>query len=222
MARAMAPEASLSVGEIQRKSYACSDTIRAFSARFTGIQAAVFMRIAGFIWGVGGVMLLLLSAVWRLTPRVLDLREYSLSGVQWLILAVFVLYMLYAEGYKGFHLNFAPRVVLRADHIRHHGRLWMVLLAPLICMGYLYATRRRQVVSIVLTLALILLIVGVSHISQPWRGIIDAGVVVGLTTGVASILWFVFRVLAGHQPAGMSADLPEKAGVSGLEHIAEE
>lgn len=165
------------------------------------------MKTMGFLWGIGGVIALLLSAIYRLAPRVLELGSYSLSAWQWLLLAVFVLYMLRAEGWKGFHLNFAPRVALRADFLRREGRPWMLLLAPLVCMGYLHATRRRRIVSLSLTAGLVLLIILVSHVPQPWRGIIDAGVVAGLLTGITSILWHGARVLGGRRPQ-MSADLP--------------
>ena len=41
---------------------------------------------------------------------------------------------------------------------------------------------------------------------QPWRGIIDAGVVLGLGIGSASILYFVVRALRDGPPA--PPDLP--------------
>jgi drug/metabolite transporter (DMT)-like permease len=166
------------------------------------------LRVAGFIWGLGGVLLLLLSAIVRLSPRVLELRNHSMSSLHWLILVVFVAYMIYAEGYKGFHRNFSPRVALRAHYILQQGKVWMCFLAPFICMGYLHATRKRQTVSIVLTLGLIGLIILVSFVPQPWRGIVDAGVVLGLATGVTSLLWFIGQVLTGNKPEGISADLP--------------
>ena len=167
------------------------------------------MKISGFIWGVGGVVALLLSAVFRLFPRVVELRDYPLTLYHWLLLAGFVSYMLYAEGYKGFHRNFSPRVALRADYLRKEGKPWMLLLAPLVCMGFVHATRKRMLVTWLLTTGLIALVVLVSHASQPWRGIIDAGVVAGLCAGVLSLLYHVAGTLTGRLAINMNADFPD-------------
>jgi hypothetical protein len=42
---------------------------------------------------------------------------------------------------------------------------------------------------------------------QPWRGILDGGVVVGLAAGTLSILYFFSRALRG-DPADVPANLP--------------
>ena len=63
-------------------------------------------------------------------------------------------------------------------------------------MGYFGATLRRQITSICVTCGIIVLVIIVKQLSQPWRGIIDAGVVVGLIWGVISFmvyLWVAFR-----------------------------
>ena len=73
----------------------------------------------------------------------------------WLALIFSVVYMAYAEGYKGFHLAFAPRVVVRARYLADNPRTLHVLLAPLFCMGYIHATRRRKIISFALTAMII-------------------------------------------------------------------
>ncbi len=169
------------------------------------------MRTLAYYWGIAGVILLLASAIVRLTPRVLELRDIPLSGLQWLLLVGFVLFMLYSEGWKGFHLNFAPRVVARAAGLRHAATPLLVVLAPLVCMGYLHATRKRQLISLLLTSAIIALVLAVRLLPQPWRGIIDTGVVLGLGFGTLSIVWHWLRLdLQGIAP-GIAADLPEAA-----------
>ncbi len=166
------------------------------------------MRTLAYYWGIAGVILLLASAIVRLTPRVLELREIPLSGLQWLLLVGFVLFMLYSEGWKGFHLNFAPRVVARAAGLRRAATPLLVVLAPLVCMGYLHATRKRQLISLLLTSAIIALVLAVRLLPQPWRGIIDTGVVLGLGFGTLSIVWHWLRLdLQGIAP-GIAADLP--------------
>lgn len=166
------------------------------------------MRTLGFHWGVFGVVALLGSAIYRLVPRVVELRQFTLGPLQWGILLGFGLWMLYAEGVKGFHRNFSPRVVARATHLREQPRFLLVLLAPVFCMGFIHATRRRKVTSFAITTAIVVLILAVRLLPQPWRGIIDVGVVGGLLVGIASILWFWARTVFAHQPPAVPLDLP--------------
>jgi hypothetical protein len=151
----------------------------------------------GSIWGLAGVLALLLSACLRLWPKAVDALSYSFAWYHWAALVAIVIGMAYAEGYKGFQQAFSPRTAARARYLRQNPRIVHVILAPFFCMGYFYATRRRKITSISLTLGIIVLIVLVSFVSQPWRGIIDAGVVVGLAWGIVSLLAFGFRALGG-------------------------
>ena len=121
----------------------------------------------------------------------LELENSPMNLLHWSALAFSIIYMAYAEGYKGFHLGFAPRVVARARYLAANPRPLHVLLAPLFCMGYIYATRKRQMLSIALTVMIICFVLIARMMPQPWRGILDAGVVVGLSIGVLSIVYFL-------------------------------
>ena len=138
----------------------------------------------------------------------LELESSSMSLVHWFALVFSVIYMAYAEGYKGFHLAFAPRVVVRARYLADNPRPLHVLLAPLFCMGYIYATRKRQILSFALTTMIICFVLIARSMPQPWRGIVDAGVVVGLGLGVLSIAYFL--VISSNDPARLtvSAEVP--------------
>ena len=138
----------------------------------------------------------------------LELESSAMSEVQWLALVFSVIYMSYAEGYKGFHLGFAPRVVVRARYLANNPRPLHVLLAPLFCMGYIYATRKRQILSFALTTMIICFVLIARSMPQPWRGIVDAGVVVGLGLGVLSIAYFL--IISSNDPARLtvSAEVP--------------
>ena len=159
-------------------------------------------------WGIGGVLLLLIFAIFRLAPMALELENSSMSMVHWLALDFSVIYMAYAEGYKGFHLGFAPRVVVRARYLANNPRPLHLLLAPLFCMGYIYATRRRQIISFALTTMIICFVLIARSMPQPWRGILDAGVVVGLSIGVLSIGYFL--IISSRDPTRLtiSAEVP--------------
>lgn len=154
-------------------------------------------------------MLILLFAVFRLSPMALELSTYKLEQLHWLMLTVSILYMAYAEGYKGFHLAFAPRVVARASYLSANPRILHILFAPIFCMGYIYATRRRKLLSFGLTSMIICFVLIVRMLPQPWRGIVDAGVVTGLIFGIASIGFFLYQRLRFPKSKQVALDLPE-------------
>ena len=168
------------------------------------------MRLLGYYWGIFGVIALIASAIYRLSFRVLELQDFPLSGLHWVVLIVFTVMMIHSEGYRGFHRNFAPRVVVRALYLRESNRPVLSLFGPLFCMGYFHATKRRKITSFIVTASIVLAVLLVSRAPSPWRGIIDAGVVAGLVAGVLSLFWHWGRAEFFNQPPGISADLPEQ------------
>jgi hypothetical protein len=151
----------------------------------------------GAIWGVGGVLLLLGFAIVRLTPHAVGALQSPLTAWQWIALVAFAYFMLHAEGYKGFQRAFSPRVVARARHLQAHPTLARVLFAPFFCMAHFAAPRRRRLAAIGVTLGVIVLVLLVRRLEQPWRGIIDVGVVLGLSWGVIAMLVYAARALRG-------------------------
>jgi hypothetical protein len=67
-------------------------------------------------------------------------------------------------------------------------------------MAYIGATRKRRAIAWGVTLGVAVLVILVRRFAQPWRGIVDAGVVVGLAWAVVAIAWFAVRALQGHAP----------------------
>jgi uncharacterized membrane protein YedE/YeeE len=159
------------------------------------------------VWGIAGVVIVLAQAIFKLFPLALELVDHELTPLQLGVLGGWLVMSAYSEGYRGFHKQFAPRVVARARHLSAHPRPLHVALAPAYCMGLLHATRKRLVVSWILTLAIVAVVIVVRKLAQPWRGIIDAGVVVGLTLGLASICYYVARALGGGAMP-VTADVP--------------
>ena len=166
------------------------------------------MRLLGFYWGIAGVIIFLLYAVLRLSQHVLEMTEYNLNFFHWLLLIVFAVWMAWAEGYKGFHLAFSPRVIARARYLRYQSHPLLSLLAPLFCMGYIYATKKRKMVSYILTGTIIMMVMLLRITPQPWRGIIDVGVVAGLTLGILSLVYFWIQVETGKWDHPILLDLP--------------
>lgn len=140
------------------------------------------------LWGLTGISLLLGSAIYRLGEMALELTGQSLTLVQWLALIACLLFMGFAEGYRGFQQAFSPRVAARIRYLSDNVTPLRFVLAPLFCMGFFHIQRRRQIVTVCLTLGIIVLVQLVGMLVQPWRGIVDAGVVLGLAWGLVS-LW---------------------------------
>ncbi|MEM1443580.1 MAG: hypothetical protein AAGF67_14640 [Verrucomicrobiota bacterium] len=153
------------------------------------------MGIVGAIWGFTGVVALLSFAIVRLAPRAWEVLQSPLSALHWTFLILFAVFMLFAEGYRGFQKKFSPRTAARVRYLRDHPRALHVLLAPFFCMGYFFATRKTRITAIVLSLGIVLLVVLVRYLPTPWRGLIDFGVVLGLSYGVISFAAFTFQAL---------------------------
>jgi len=153
----------------------------------------------GAIWGIAGFILLLIYTLFRLTPIAVESFSYPFMWFHWLVLIVNTALMAYYEGYRGFQKGFSPRVAARARYLRNHPTLLDVVLAPLFCMGYFHATKRRKIATIILTITIVVLIIIIRQFNQPWRGIIDVGVVVGLGWGLVSVV--IFSIIAFTNPA---------------------
>ena len=174
------------------------------------------MRLVGALgaaWGVGGVGLLLGSAVYRLTTFAVRAFDHPLAIRHWGFLVVWVALMLAVEGYSGFQRSFSPRVAARAKYLTEHPHAVRSLFAPFFCMGYFHATRRVQIRSILLTIGIVGLVLAVHRMAQPWRGIVDLGVLLGLTWGIISIGVFTFMAFASDgfdHPADTPGEVPER------------
>lgn len=182
--------------------------------------ACPFTRFAasfGSLWGSFGVIYILAKAIFRVLPIALEPlgaeASFTLSPVQWSLYVLSCLFFAYAEGYKGFHKKFAPLVVKRSFTLvigtRQGNNPINFLLAPLYSMGLWGATTKRLVVSWGVTTGVALVVALVKRLPAAPRSILDAGVVVGLTIGSASILYhFVASLLTGKLP-GVDACLPK-------------
>jgi hypothetical protein len=146
------------------------------------------LGVIGVVWGLAGVVFILGYAVVRLFPVTLAAFEQPWQWYHWACLIGFVVLMAYSEGYKGFQRAFSPRVAARLKYLYAYPRPRHVLLSPLFCMGYFYIQRRRRIVIYMITSSIIAIVFAVKFLSQPWRGIIDAGVLVGLTWGLITVL----------------------------------
>ncbi len=149
-------------------------------------------------WGVFGVLALCFRAVMNLTPLAMEpWIEGGLGPVQMALCMLWIVFNAYAEGWRGFHKAFAPRTVGRAFRLGKSPSLVRILFAPAIAMGLFQACRKRIIVSWSLLIAIVLVVILVRMLPQPWRGIIDGGVVVGLVLGMLSLVYFHVRAIGG-------------------------
>jgi len=81
-------------------------------------------------------------------------------------------------------------------------------------MGFIHATRERMILSISLTLMIVCFVFAVRMLPQPWRGIVDAGVVTGLLLGVGSIFYYFVQSLVRPDLLKAPSDVP---GITSIE-----
>jgi len=154
------------------------------------------LGLIGAVWAVVGFSWVLLDAIIRLAIIAWEGIGPGLSGLQYVLLVLFVVAMAYAEGYRGFQKSFSPRCAARAYWLCRNPEPLAVALAPLFIMGFFRATRAPFLFAWVGTFLIVLMIIGLQLIPQPWRGIVDAGVVVGLSWGLISFLASVLAIFA--------------------------
>ncbi len=163
----------------------------------------------GAVWGIAGLTLILvrgLSSVW---PYVGELEFGSFGWPEWLGLLISLVFMGYAEGYKGFQLRFSPRVGARALYLKKNPTPVRIIFAPFFCMGFFHAAKARKITAYAVTTMVILLIILVRRLPQPWRGIIDAGVLFGLGWGLISVWIYSVKALCGKGEYTVSPETPD-------------
>lgn len=115
------------------------------------------------------------------------------------------------EGYKGFQTKFSPLVVKRSLTLQPgQSKIHHFLLAPFYSMGLFHATKKRTIVSWSVTTGVALVVAAVKRLPYPWRNIIDAGVVAGLTWGSLSILIIYLKAWITGQPPTIDPALPNR------------
>lgn len=154
------------------------------------------------VWAILGLSSIFIPAIFRIMPYATEILKAGLSVQQWAVLIVWCIFMLFTEGYRGFQKRFSPRVAARTLFLLNNKpRLGDVLLAPLFCMGFFHATRRVIIANWAIAGGVTLLVVIVRHFAQPWRGIIDMGVALGLSYGLITIYYFLYLALKTRKPA---------------------
>jgi hypothetical protein len=147
------------------------------------------MGLVGAAWGIAGFLMLLGFVIFQLTTPAMEAFSHPLVWYHWPALAGVISFFLYIKGYRAFQRELSRRVVARALILRAKPDILKVLLAPLYCMGFFGAGLRRQLTMICLTLVMVGFILVFNRIDQPWRGIVDFGLVVSFAWGfIATVI----------------------------------
>jgi hypothetical protein len=78
-------------------------------------------------------------------------------------------------------------------------------------MGLFHATKKRMIVSWSVSIGVAVIVAAVKRLPYPWRNIVDAGVVFGLSWGTISILGgYIISLITGIAPIDVDPSLPEK------------
>jgi hypothetical protein len=165
----------------------------------------------GVAWGLAGIAALLVYAAFSLGQYALDAAASGLAAFEWLVLAVNMVFMAWAEGYRGFQRRFSPRVAARSRHLYLHPTAVRLVLAPLFCGGFFGATAPLRRSVWIGTSLIVLAVLLFNRLPQPWRGILDAGVMVGLIWGVASLLVAAWVTFSQRRDL-VAADVPPEMG----------
>lgn len=154
----------------------------------------------GLTWGVLGSELLLARPIVGLLGIVQDSLAGELRPVHFAFLALWLPFMAWSEGYRGFQQKLSPRIIARSFHLAQNPRFLHVLLAPLYAIALIHVRRSTLIARWILLTVIVGMIVSVRLLPAPWRGLVDAGVVVGLGWGALAILWYLVEAFRGRTP----------------------
>ncbi len=164
---------------------------------------------AAGLWGVLGVGATFVQAIAKLAPVAAEaLRAEGLGAEHVAFLVGWAGFCAYVEGYRAFQKGFCPRVVARARRLAARPRALHVVLAPAFCMGLFHATRRLLISSWCVVVGVTAMVLAVRALPQPWRGLVDAGVLVALSWGVLCLGYFTALAWRGERMP-VAPDTPE-------------
>ena len=153
------------------------------------------LGIAAACWGALGLVALLVYAIARLAGIVAAGFEHAWQWPQVAVAVANGVFMAWSEGYRGFQLRFSPRSAARVKWLLHRPSPLRTALAPLFVMAYFDAPRRLKIGVYALTAGIIVAIVVIHALPQPWRAALDIGVVLGLVWGLVSFAVSLWRTL---------------------------
>ncbi len=126
------------------------------------------------------------SAVVRLGGRGVETILAGLAPLEWTILTVLTLFMVYTEGVLAFQRRWVPKLVGRAREVRRQPIL-LQLLGPLYGLALVGGPAKRLLRGWIGTAAIVAAILAVRALPDPWRGVVDFAVAAALAWGLVCI-----------------------------------
>lgn len=142
---------------------------------------------AAYWWGIAGVGALLVNAVVQLGGRGLETMRAGLGPVEWLALLALTVAFVWGEGVRALGQRWVPGVVARAAELRPRSPRWHRILAPLYAMSLIGAGRRAAARAWLGVTLIVLAVLLVRALPEPWRGIVDVAVAAALLWGVIAM-----------------------------------
>lgn len=147
------------------------------------------------VWALLGVAALFAMAVVRLGARAMNSLQAGVGPMEFVLLVSLVLLFVVGEGWAALQRKWVPRVVARARELRHRGLILHRLLAPLYGMSLIGAGSRTLVRGWAGVAAVIVAVLAVRLLPDPWRGMVDLAVAAALSWGLLALALEGRRVL---------------------------
>lgn len=139
-------------------------------------------------WGILGVTLLLGRASLDLGARGVHTMRAGLTLGEWLALGALTGFFVYVEGMRALQRRFAPHVVDRALALRANAPVLWRVLAPFYVLGLVGAPARALVRAWGGVAAIVVAVLIVRAMPEPWRGVVDVAVAAALVWGTVALL----------------------------------
>ena len=145
-------------------------------------------RLASALWALVGIGAVFSLAVFRLGSRGIETVRAGLGTVEWVALVALVLLFLVGEGWGALQRKWVPRVVRRAADLRREAAMHHRVLAPLYGMSLIGGDARSRFRAWAGTASIIVAVLVVRSLPDPWRGIVDLAVASALGWGLGAIM----------------------------------
>ena len=112
----------------------------------------------------------------------------GLDPVEWVAFLLLAAAFVYGEGVRALGRRWVPAVVARARELGPQSPLWQRVLAPLYAMSLVGASRVVLARAWVGVALIVLAVLVVRALPDPWRGIVDGAVALALSWGLVVIV----------------------------------
>ena len=145
-----------------------------------------------------GVAAIFVEAIVQLARRGVATLNDGLGPLEWLAFVLLLVAFVYGEGWRALARRWVPAVLARTRQLGVGSPLPYRLLAPLYAMSLIGASARILARAWLGVALIVLAVIVVRALPEPWRGIVDAAVAAALLVG----LWAIVRgALAPHGAA---------------------